>query len=64
MDISNCMTEKYLIINSKSKLMKMVVYNQKYQRDLPGALVEWIEHPTGEQKDTGLSHCGNSRVLR
>ena len=32
-------TEKYLIINSKSKLMKMVVYNQRYQRDSAGALV-------------------------
>ena len=42
------MMEKYLIINSKSKLMKMVVYNQKYQRDVPGALVKWIGHPTAE----------------
>ena len=38
-DISNRMTESYLIINSKSKLMKMLVYNQKYQRELPGLLV-------------------------
>ena len=62
--MSNCMTEKYLIINAKSKLMKMGVYNQKYKRDLPGALVKWIGHPTGEQKDASSSRCGSSRVLR
>ena len=62
-DISICKTENYLIIDSKSKLMKMLVYNQKYQRELPGHMVWWLAHP-GEQNDAGSSHCGSSEVLR
>ena len=58
------MAENYLIIDSKSKLMKMLVYNQKYQRDLPGCMVKWLAHRTAEQIDAGSSHCGSSGVLR
>ena len=42
----------------------MLVYNQKYQRELPGRLVYWIAHRAGEQKDAGSSRCGTHGVLR
>ena len=36
-DISNCTTENYLI-NLKSKIMKMLVYNQKISQRASGSL--------------------------
>ena len=57
------MTETYLIINSKLKLMKMLVYNQKYQR-ASGSLGVMDSASAWRAKVAGSSRCGSWGVLR